>query len=212
MQFRFRGAPVGLQARPLTPVILLLSLVIIAVSQSILAIVLLAAVVAVAGYFWWRPPDLDFCVEVLEDGLRVRLVTANRIRYSDITEADFRRWEHRGIVRFLRNCVLAISNFFGASWELEGRKGEVDRNSVMVRFRRTILVWMPFPPFVLPKKSWLFIVEDADLLVAEIQKRVNPLPSNYPCVTPPLRYNRRWSLSRRKGGSNGHGEAAGGSP
>ncbi len=172
-EFRFSGGPVGLQARPLAPVILLLSvLVIIAISQSILAIFLSVAVAAVCFYFWLRPPDLNFRVEVHPRELVIRLVTVTRIRYSEIQEVDLHRWEHQGVTRAIRNGMIKGTNFFGASYELEGAKGELDRGAVIMRFNQIVWVLMPFPPFVLPRKNWLLLVEDAESLLAEIRKRL----------------------------------------
>jgi hypothetical protein len=53
-----------------------------------------------------------------------------------------------------------------------GRAGEVDRDSVELRFVRLRWNYVPFPPFVIASRGVLMRVEDAPGLLRELRNRL----------------------------------------
>jgi len=113
-----------------------------------------------------------FFVELQDDGIVVNMLTASKIRYRDIRRADFHVYRYWAFVRTVANASIALGRLFGGTSPMIGRAGEVDRDSVELRFVRLRWNYVPFPPFVIASRGVLMRVEDAPGLLRELRNRL----------------------------------------
>ena len=113
-----------------------------------------------------------FYDEPAEDRLIVNIVTTNEIPYEVIESAELPRFQVSEPLRPLVIVSNLLSRAFGGAGFPDGRKGEIDRDSVELRFKCRIWLSVAFPPFLLPKTSWRLHLEDAPSLQMELAKRL----------------------------------------
>ena len=151
--------------------ILFLSLALIVRSIVWSPIFVLFALGGLYGHLHRAKPG--WCVELQEDGILVNMVVACKIPYRDIRSADFFVYRLGESLRTVANASIAFGRLFGGTSPMFGKFGEVDRDSVALRFGRWRWSYAPFPPFLIPSRAVRLRVEDASGLLTELQKRLS---------------------------------------
>jgi hypothetical protein len=146
------------------------ALIIILLTSNLTGIIFGAGVAAVAAYFLIRPPSHVWYVETAEDSLIVKLLTTTRIELRGVRSVELWRLEYPTLIRGFLNLFVMFDRLFGG--RLETIKPDAPPRDVIVRFRKWVWVFMPLPPFVIPKRNWVLMVEDAELLRDDLNKRL----------------------------------------
>jgi hypothetical protein len=64
----------------------------------------------------------------------------------------------------IENALIGFNRLFGGSSPYASTPGEPDDRTVDIKFRRRVVIFLPFPPFIWPRTGWLLRVEDAATL------------------------------------------------
>ena len=113
-----------------------------------------------------------FFVELHDDGIVVNMAVAWKIPYRDIRSADFYVYRDREFVRAIGNAFIALGRSFGGHYPPIEKFGEVDHDSVELRFVHVLWAYIPFPPFLIPIRHPRLRVEDAPGLLRELRNRL----------------------------------------
>jgi hypothetical protein len=171
MRYAFRFRPMIVSGRWASGVLLLTAVGVILLSQSLVGMSLSVAVAAVAGYFLVFPPSSDFYVETTGESLLIKRLWTTEISLEDIQTAEMWRPDYSPFMRGFMNFFLAFGNLWGGRNEMISE--DEPPKDVMVRFSRWILVFTLLPPFIIPRKNWLLIVEDAQSLTDDLNRRIS---------------------------------------
>jgi hypothetical protein len=149
--------------------ILAAAVVVALLSQHLVGIVISAILAAVSLIFLIRPPSPDLYVETTDDCLIVKVFTTRRINIRDIRSVEPHRPEYPVLLKGFLNFFLLLGNLFGGGHKLIGRDDDQD---VIVRFKRWVWVWIVIPPFLIPRKNWVLMVEDPESLRQDLMHRL----------------------------------------
>jgi hypothetical protein len=171
--FPFLGYPPPLSSRAWALCLLVLAVVVQLIVGSTTGIVLAIAIAIPAVIMLLKPPKYGFYVEVADQHLVIQAVITNRIAFRDISSVGAqvptysRAWMH------FENVLIDFDRLFGGGLSHVPPPGEPDERTVDVTFRRRLVTFLPFPPFVWPRRNWLFRVEEAPRLLTLIQSKLN---------------------------------------
>lgn len=126
-----------------------------------------------AGYFLLRPPSPNLYVETTATELVVHVLLTNRISLQGIDAIELWRPDYSAFMRGVANFFLVLGNLFGGGHQL--MKADDPPRDVMVRFRKWVWVFIVLPPFILPRKNWALLVEDAQSLKDDLERRLEAL-------------------------------------
>jgi hypothetical protein len=153
--------------------------VVVVASHSVtLAVAVFAPAGALLAMRIFRTRQQDgraFYVEIGADGLLVNLGLITEIAYEDIKSAELPRFALPGPLRPLLIISSLLSLAFGGPRFPSGRKGEIDQESVELKFRRTVWLSVAFPPFMLPKRSWRLHLENAASLQIDLATKLEAI-------------------------------------
>jgi hypothetical protein len=141
-----------------------------------------AAILAVVGVAQLvRPARPGVYVEVREKELVLNVLFPIRIPFENIQTVSHPPYRDGAVMRLLVNCAVALNRLTGGDLPWWGRKGEIDRSSVEVRFKKRMWVFVPIPPFYWPRAFWYLTVENAPLLKDELEGGLLELSQKRTC-------------------------------
>ena len=172
-RFAFLGYPPPLPTRAGAAALLGLAVFVQILLDSTIGIVIAVMVAVPAVFMLVRPARPGFYIEVSDQHLVVNVLIRNRIEFRDISSVGSHTPRYSRLWMNVENASIGFGRLFGGSLPYKSAPGEPDDRSVEVRLRKRVLIFMPFPPFIWPKTSWLFRVEDAPRLRALIQSKLD---------------------------------------
>lgn len=172
-QHYLRGGPTGDVARMWAAAMLIVSIGLAAAVRSLPLSAIFAIIGFVSLYRIFKPPQPGSFVDLGPDHLVLNSLLRIEIRYRDIESADFRRFSLCGPLRAIVNVFIALGRTAGGNTPWEGRAGEIDSTAVIIRFRKTLWLPLPLPPFILPRKSFGFYFQDPPAFLSDISERLS---------------------------------------
>jgi hypothetical protein len=176
-RYELTGAPATELGRYWSAIQLVVSLFLALIVWSIVWSPILVLIAVGSLYGLLRRAKPGFYVELQDDGILVNMAVARKIPYRDIRSAGFYVYRDREFVRTVGNAFIALGRSFGGHLPPIEKFGEVDRDSVELRFVHMLWAYIPFPPFLIPIRAPRLRVEDAPGLLKELHKRLPHDPS-----------------------------------
>ncbi len=176
LRYYFSGIAVTPSRRAVSAFLIVLNVFLMALSRIVWGYVVFGLFSLGGLHGLLRPSQPGLFVELQNDHLLVNaLILRRRIYYRDIASADFYVYRQGDWVRGVLNSAMAFSRIFGGLPPTAAKPGEVDREIVELKYTRTRWVWFPFPPFVLPRSSSAFRVDDPASFRDELRRRLSGL-------------------------------------
>ena len=172
-RYELTGAPATDLRRYWSGIQLVVSLFLALVVWSVVWSPIFVLIALASLYGLLRRAKPGWYVELQEDGVLVNMVVAWKVPYRDIRGADFYVYRDREFVRAMGNAFIALGRSFGGHYPPIEKFGEVDRDSVELRFVHMLWAYMPFPPFLIPIRHPRLRVENAPGLLTELQSRLS---------------------------------------
>jgi len=175
LRYYFAGIAVTPLNRYWSAFLIVLNVFLMALVRTVYAYVIFGLFALGGLYGLTRPAKPGFFVELWRERLLINALTSHSVACRDIASADLYVHKNGAAVRRILNFSVWLSRLFGGQERYVGEPGEVDEDTVEVKFAKTLWMYMPFPPFILPRRSWRLRVEDAASLRDEINRRLPAL-------------------------------------
>jgi hypothetical protein len=166
------GAPATDLGRYWSAIQLVVSLFLALVIWSVVWSPIFVLIALGSFYGLLRRAKPGFYVELQDDGTLINMAVTWKIAYRDIRGADFYVYRVREFVRAVGNVIISIGRPFGGHYPPIEKFGEIDHDSVELRFVHVLWAYIPFPPFLIPIRSPRLRVEDAPGLLKELHERL----------------------------------------
>lgn len=137
-----------------------------------MAVSAVSALIGLYALFRDREKRPGSFVELQEDYLLLNLLTEVKIPYGNIATAENPKFTQGPIGQWVGNAVVAWNHLFGGDFPRVGAKGEVNTSVLVIRLKKYTWSFIPFPPFMVPKRRWRLMIDGAESLRAELLEKL----------------------------------------
>jgi len=174
-RFYFSGVRVGNFGRSWSALLVIGSVFLAAFVRSLIWSPIFILFALGGAYGLIRPAEPGWYVEVQAAHLLVNMLSSRKIAYKDIRSADFAVYRHAAPIRAMANLAIVFGRLFGGQSPTIKEYGEIDEGVVELKLVRTLWIYIPFPPFLIPTRSAWLRVDDAAALRSEVGRKLSAM-------------------------------------